>query len=85
MNGNLGRSGLKHSRRANDPMAEFDRLPLVLRQWLAGAALPWSPRSCRRVWVKSRAQGFSEAEALARLDQIEAAMLRDADAPARAA
>ncbi len=33
-----------------DPLAEFDALPAPLRQWLAEAAMPWSPRSALRIW-----------------------------------
>lgn len=36
-----------------DPMRAYDALPADLRQWLAGAVLPWSAASVRRVWLKA--------------------------------
>ena len=73
------RSTLRHRARQN-PMRDFDALPPELRQWLHGAALPWSPRSVRRIWDKAltRARG-DHAKALALIVQIEAALVaRDA-------
>lgn len=52
-------------------MAVFDRLPPPLRRWLAGAALPWSPRSAARVFARALADTGSEDAALARLDRAE--------------
>lgn len=52
-------------------MRAYDALPPVLRQWLANAALPWSPESCRRIWRAGRARGESEAALIARLEQAE--------------
>ena len=75
MNRNLGQSSLRRKRRATDPMAAFDGLPQPLRQWVAQAALPWSPASVRRVWSKSRARGLSEDEALLSLTKAEARTL----------
>ncbi|QBX36142.1 hypothetical protein E4191_09105 [Paracoccus liaowanqingii] len=63
-------------------MAAYDALPAPLRRWLAGAALPWSPASCLRLWQRLRAKGASEAQALAALDRAEAkALRREATAP----
>ncbi|MEY8839776.1 DUF6525 family protein, partial [Cribrihabitans sp. XS_ASV171] len=45
---NRGATRLKTRRRDEDPMRAYDALPQPLRQWMAGAALPWSPASCRR-------------------------------------
>lgn len=56
-------------------MAAYDALPPFLRRWLAEAALPWSPASCRRVWRAARADGNGDAETLARLDDAERATL----------
>lgn len=66
-------------RRRSDPMQTYDRLPADLRRWLAGAALPWSAASARRLWLRAlRETGCSDA-ARARLDAAEARMLaRDA-------
>ncbi|WP_058248739.1 DUF6525 family protein [Tropicibacter naphthalenivorans] len=58
-------------RRRGDPMRAFDALPRPLRAWMAQAALPWSPTSCRRIWVKAQAQGASLEDVLARLDRAE--------------
>ncbi len=76
---NLGQTRLKRRRRRADPMSDYDALPPVLRLWVAQAALPWSPRSCLRLWRAARAKGASEGEALARLSRAEADLLaRDA-------
>ena len=68
---NLGATGLRRRRRPGDPMQDFDALPAELRRWLANAALPWSPESCRRIWLKAGAEGASIAERLDRLDRAE--------------
>ncbi|MEM9852044.1 MAG: DUF6525 family protein [Pseudomonadota bacterium] len=70
---------LRCRRRADDPMALYDRLPPELRHWLNDAKLPWSPRSARAIWLKARRAGLSPDEALARLERAEARTLaRDA-------
>lgn len=54
----------------------FDRLPPELRAWLAGAALPWSPRSISRIWPRLlREERGSITAALTRLDAAERRML----------
>ncbi|WP_087213347.1 DUF6525 family protein [Yoonia vestfoldensis] len=55
-----------------DPMRDYDALPPPLRQWLATARLPWSPRSARRIWSK---HGGDATAALASLDRAERATL----------
>jgi len=75
MSGNLGQSSLRRRRRSTDPMNAFDGLPAPLRQWMAQAALPWSPSSVRRIWSKSRAKGLSPEETLKSLNQAEARTL----------
>lgn len=75
MNRNLGQCGLRRKRRKGDPMEAFDGLPAPVRQWIAQAALPWSPASVRRIWSKSRAKGLSDDEALLKLTQAEARTL----------
>ncbi|MEL6240542.1 MAG: DUF6525 family protein [Pseudomonadota bacterium] len=78
MNGNLGQSSLRLKRRSSDPMNDFDSLPAPVRQWVAQAALPWSPTSVRRIWSKSRAKGLSAEEALLSLHDAEVrALARD--------
>lgn len=70
-------SSLRRSRRALDPMAAYDRLPEELRQWLAQAALPWSPRSALRLWRRALARSKgNRARALAYLSEVEWAMLQ---------
>ena len=62
---------LRHRRRRSDPMQTYDSLPRPLRGWLAGAALPWSPASCRLIWRKALTEGASPDAILARLDRAE--------------
>lgn len=63
-----------------DPMRDYDTLPPRLRQWLAVARLPWSPRSARRIWQRALEQGGGDpAQAIAALDRAEArSLLREA-------
>lgn len=62
-------------------MAEFDRLPSELRQWLAEADLPWSPKSTLRLWQKALDQhGGNRSAALSYLTHCEAAKIKK-DAP----
>ncbi|KIC21468.1 DUF6525 family protein [Leisingera sp. ANG-Vp] len=68
-------SRLKRRRRAGNPMQAYDALPPPLRQWLASACLPWSPASALRLWSKAGGSR-NPAEAAARLDAAEQAMLR---------
>ena len=75
MNRNLGQTSLRRKRRNGDPMAAYDGLPAPVRQWVAQAALPWSPASVRRIWSKSRSKGLSDAEALTSLARAEARTL----------
>lgn len=80
--GNLGATRLPRRRREEDPMRAFDALPAPLRRWLAEAARPWSPASCRRMWRRAMARGESVEAALARLTRAERrALMRDAMAP----
>ena len=61
-------------------MRAFDALPPPLRRWLAEAALPWSPASCRRLWRQAQAKGEPVEAILARLDRAqETCLRRDAD------
>ena len=71
MTGNLGSTTLRKRRRAADPMTTFDALPQPLRSWLAGAALPWSPKSCKRIWDKAQRKGLSVEDAIAKLMEAE--------------
>ena len=56
-------------------MATYDGLPTPLRKWLSEAALPWSPASARRIWLKSKAKGLTPEETLLSLSQAEARTL----------
>jgi hypothetical protein len=72
---NLGATRLRRRKRAEDPMRAFDALPLPLRRWMAEAAMPWSPASCRRLWRRARAKGAPVEAILAMLDHAEAKRL----------
>lgn len=56
-------------------MRAFDSLPAPLRRWMAEAALPWSPASCRRIWQRARSRGESVEAVIARLNQAQAKTL----------
>ena len=71
MTGNLGSTKLRKRRRATDPMTAYDALPPPLRCWLAAAALPWSPQSCKRIWDKARSKGLSVDDAITLLTTTE--------------
>lgn len=58
------------------PMERYDRLPAELRQWLAGAALPWSPHSALKLWNRLCRECGSDSDAIRRrLERAEARML----------
>lgn len=71
MRNNLGATTLKRRHRATEPMQAYDALPQPLRRWLAHAALPWSPVSCKRIWERARKEGLSPDDALVRLVRAE--------------
>lgn len=56
-------------------MKTYDTLPKPLRIWMAQAVLPWSPASCLRIWRAALADGGSQEDALARLQNAETACL----------
>ncbi|MEP5761323.1 MAG: DUF6525 family protein [Litoreibacter sp.] len=68
---NLGQTSLRGKRRSGNPMQTYDALPAPLRNWLAQAALPWSPASARKIWKRAQAKGLSTDETLATLCQAE--------------
>ncbi|WP_372802524.1 DUF6525 family protein [Paracoccus seriniphilus] len=78
---NLGATRLRRRSRAEDPMRTFDTLPRPLRRWLAEAAMPWSPASCRRIWMRARSEGEPVEDILARLDRAEKKCLGLANDP----
>lgn len=58
------------------PMERYDRLPAELRQWLAGAALPWSPQSALKLWTRLCRECGGDSEAIRRrLERAEARLL----------
>jgi len=71
MTGNLGSTALKRRRRATNPMMTYDTLPQPLGSWLAEAALPWSPKSCKRIWDKARTNGLSIDDTIVVLTKVE--------------
>lgn len=73
---NRGSTGLRTRARRGNPMEIYDRLPGDLRQWMAGACLPWSPHSCLKIWRNARARGLPVQERLELLDRIEQATLK---------
>ncbi|MEM1313419.1 MAG: DUF6525 family protein [Pseudomonadota bacterium] len=75
MRGNRGATSLRRRRGARDPMREFDRLPAELRAWLAGALLPWGPRSARRAYERAVARTGDRARALEELDRLQARLI----------
>ncbi|MBO6922217.1 MAG: hypothetical protein JJ859_08380 [Roseicyclus sp.] len=75
MSCNLGATTLQRRKRACDPMRTYDALPPELRRWIAQAALPWSPRSCARLWKKARQRGLGAEAALATLERAQAGTL----------
>ena len=75
MTTNLGQTPLKRRRRSVDPMRRYDALPEPLRQWLANAALPWSPVSAQRIWDRASRKGLSVEARLDLLTRSEAGML----------
>jgi hypothetical protein len=74
-NSNRGATSLATRKRKGDPMADYDRLPPELRQWMQQAKLPWAPRSCKKIWLRARAEGARPEEVLTRLDRAEMATL----------
>ncbi|MEM7753499.1 MAG: DUF6525 family protein [Pseudomonadota bacterium] len=75
MNCNLGQTSLHRRPRRGDSMSKYDGLPAPLRRWLSDAALPWSPTSVRRIWLKCRAKGMSTQETLVHLEKAETVTL----------
>ncbi len=77
--GNIGQTSLRRRQSTCPPMTAYDGLSPELRRWLATAALPWGPQSVRKAYAKALAQTGDPAQALRRLDALQAAALqRDA-------
>ena len=71
MIGNLGATTLKKRRQAADPMITYDLLPQRLRSWLAEAPLPWSSKSCKRIWDTAQPNGLSVDDTILVLSEAE--------------
>lgn len=71
MTNNRGRTSLKTTRRAEDPMRDYDSLPPDLRDWLSRAVLPWRPKSVRRAFDKALARHKDRTTALRDLDLLQ--------------
>lgn len=79
MRRNRGNTTLRRRRRAENPMHEFDRLPATLRHWLAGAVLPWRPKSVHRAYNRALRRTADEAQAIEELDRLQHRLItRDA-------
>ncbi|WP_339108625.1 DUF6525 family protein [Thioclava sp. GXIMD4216] len=70
MVGNLGSTRLKRPLKTNT-MQNYDALPAPLRRWVAQAALPWSARSCHKIWSRAQARGEGLSQIITRLDRAE--------------
>ncbi len=77
MGHNLGQTRLRKRRRTEDPMREFDRLPPILRAWLADAVLPWRPRSVRRAFNRALESSDNPQDALAELERLQSLRLAE--------
>lgn len=63
-------------RTGNGAMDRYDRLPRELRQWVAGAALPWSARSVLKLWDRLHHECGADVQVMwQRLDLAEERML----------
>ncbi|NEX46811.1 DUF6525 family protein [Pseudotabrizicola algicola] len=62
--------------RKGNAMAAHDGLPPPLRAWATQAALPWSPASLHKLWLRALRETGCTKAALARLSAAEAASLR---------
>ena len=56
-------------------MREYDRLPSELRCWLAGALLPWGPKSAKQAYARALSQTRDPEKALHKLSRIEARLI----------
>lgn len=68
---NLGETRLRKRRCKEDPMREYDKLPPVLRSWVANAALPWRPRSVLRAYERALSASGNPTTALNELERLQ--------------
>lgn len=69
MPSNCGTTTLKRRRRNENQMAEFDKLPKELREWVAGAVLPWRAKSVKSAFLKAKKQTGSAKQAMDELEK----------------
>lgn len=63
------------------PMERYDRLPVALRHWLAQAALPWSPHSAHRLWLRLHREEVGDVQAMLRRMQLAEQRMLARDGP----
>ncbi len=56
-------------------MRDFDKLPPVLRTWVANAVLPWRPQSVRAAYDRALLRTGDPQCALHELDRLQAKQL----------
>ena len=71
MTTNLESTTLKKKQRATNPMSIYDTLPQPLRFWISKASLPWSPKSCKRIWDEALRNGLSVNDTTIALTKAE--------------
>ena len=70
------RTSLRRLRRLANPMQEFDKLPVELRNWLTTAALPWAPKSALNVYRNAVSKTGRRDEAVGELNRIQSQLLK---------
>lgn len=68
---NCGNTTLRKRSKRQFAMTDYDRLPADLRQWVAGADLPWSPRSVKRSFDRKMKQLRNRQAAIQALSELE--------------
>ena len=71
MRKNRGATSLKTTRRARNPMGEYDRLSPPLRAWVARAMLPWRAATVQRAYDKALVRVGDPDQALKELDRLQ--------------
>ena len=72
---NRGSTTLRRRGCARNPMREFDRLPPVLRRWMADAALPWRAKTVLAAYHKAMAKTGNPKDAISVLDEIQSRLV----------
>lgn len=71
MSRNRGETSLRRKRHRANPMREYDRLPIELRQWLSSAILPWRAKSVKQAYDKALSRTGDPAHAIKELDALQ--------------